>query len=193
MDVNDLIAQLRSLVENARSMPMSASAVINRGDALDLIALLHGEFDGRRRELLAARAERQGRLDAGDSLTFPSGGPRQADWTVPPAPPDLQDRRQDEGDEHRVQPLDGAADEVLVDERLGQSGDHDAGKSEQDAGQDGQGEPVQRERSPAPLQPGWGCARMCTRLPVRRAHEAGDGTIPALTDRSTRARWRAPR
>lgn len=42
MDVNDLIAQLRAVIEGARSMPMSASAVINRGEVLDLIARLEG-------------------------------------------------------------------------------------------------------------------------------------------------------
>jgi hypothetical protein len=40
VDVNDLIAELRSLVEGARSMPMSASAVVNRGEVLELIARL---------------------------------------------------------------------------------------------------------------------------------------------------------
>lgn len=40
MDVNNLIAQLRALVEGARSMPMSASAVVNRSEVLDLIARL---------------------------------------------------------------------------------------------------------------------------------------------------------
>ncbi len=40
MDVNELVAQLRSQVENARSMPMSASAVINRAEMLDLVARL---------------------------------------------------------------------------------------------------------------------------------------------------------
>jgi vacuolar-type H+-ATPase subunit H len=39
-DVNDLIAKLRALVENARSMPMSASAVINRSEVLDLVTRL---------------------------------------------------------------------------------------------------------------------------------------------------------
>ena len=34
-------------------------------DALAFVAELHRTFDGRRRELLAARAERQRRLDAG--------------------------------------------------------------------------------------------------------------------------------
>ncbi len=40
MDVNELIAQLRSQVENARSMPMSASAVINRAEVLELVGRL---------------------------------------------------------------------------------------------------------------------------------------------------------
>ena len=39
-DVNTLVAQLRSMVENARSMPMSASAVINRAEVLELIGRL---------------------------------------------------------------------------------------------------------------------------------------------------------
>ncbi|HET7173963.1 MAG TPA: hypothetical protein VFI30_06780 [Nocardioidaceae bacterium] len=37
MDVNELVAALRSTIESARSMPMSASAMVNRGDVLDLI------------------------------------------------------------------------------------------------------------------------------------------------------------
>jgi len=40
MDLDELIAQLRSQDENARSMPMSASAVINRAEVLELIARL---------------------------------------------------------------------------------------------------------------------------------------------------------
>jgi hypothetical protein len=40
LDVNDLIAHLRALVENARSMPMSSSAVINRAEVLDLVTRL---------------------------------------------------------------------------------------------------------------------------------------------------------
>jgi len=38
VDVKDLIDQLRSTIEGARSMPMSSSAVINRGEILALIA-----------------------------------------------------------------------------------------------------------------------------------------------------------
>lgn len=37
MDVNELVAALRSAIESARSMPMSASAMVNRGEVLDLI------------------------------------------------------------------------------------------------------------------------------------------------------------
>ncbi len=64
-------------------------------EAIDLVALLHEEFDGRRRELLARRAERQAALDAGATLDFPSETRevREAQWTVPPAPPALADRR----------------------------------------------------------------------------------------------------
>ncbi len=62
-------------------------------DALDLLGLLHSEFDGRRRALLKARDERQARLDAGELLELPSGGVRDEEWTVPPAPAGLQDRR----------------------------------------------------------------------------------------------------
>lgn len=40
VDVSDLIAQLRALVEGARSMPMSTSAVVNRSEVLDLITAL---------------------------------------------------------------------------------------------------------------------------------------------------------
>jgi malate synthase len=63
--------------------------------ALDLVALLHDEFEGARRELLAARGERQAELDAGGTLDFPAvtAPVRESDWRVPPAPPALADRR----------------------------------------------------------------------------------------------------
>jgi malate synthase len=62
-------------------------------DALELVAALHDEFDERRRELLVERARVQAKLDAGGTLDFPTGGPREREWSVPPAPPALQDRR----------------------------------------------------------------------------------------------------
>lgn len=37
MDVHAKLAELRQLVEDARSMPMSASAVVNRGELLTLV------------------------------------------------------------------------------------------------------------------------------------------------------------
>jgi vacuolar-type H+-ATPase subunit H len=40
VDVNELIARLRATIEGARSMPMSASAVINRSEVLDLVSQL---------------------------------------------------------------------------------------------------------------------------------------------------------
>ncbi len=58
--------------------------------ALDLLATLHRELDGRRRELLAARVERQSELDAGAGLEFVSA---PEDFTIAPVPEALQDRR----------------------------------------------------------------------------------------------------
>ena len=51
--------------------------------------------DRERRELLAARAERQARLDAGERPDFlaETQDVREGDWRVAPAPADLQDRR----------------------------------------------------------------------------------------------------
>ncbi|KEF35375.1 malate synthase [Deinococcus sp. RL] len=56
---------------------------------------LHARFDARRRELLAARQERQQRLDAGELPDFlPETAPiREGDWRIRPLPADLQDRR----------------------------------------------------------------------------------------------------
>jgi malate synthase len=64
-------------------------------DALKFTVDLERRFGARRRELLAARARRQERLDAGDRPDFLSETAeiRNADWTVAPLPPDLIDRR----------------------------------------------------------------------------------------------------
>jgi malate synthase len=63
--------------------------------ALDFVGRLHRRFDGTRQWLLKARAERRARLSAGGSLDFLAStrGVREADWTVPPPPDDLRDRR----------------------------------------------------------------------------------------------------
>jgi len=63
--------------------------------ALGFVAELHERFDGRRRELLSARVERQKRFDAGELPDFleETRHIRESDWTVAPIPADLQDRR----------------------------------------------------------------------------------------------------
>ncbi|MFL5828125.1 MAG: malate synthase A [Thermoleophilaceae bacterium] len=64
-------------------------------DALEFLSGLHRQFEGRRRELLAKRAERQAELDAGGSLDFLESTReiREGDWQVAPPPPALEDRR----------------------------------------------------------------------------------------------------
>ena len=64
-------------------------------EAVDFIAELHGRFDARRRELLAARAERQARFDSGERPDFlaETEAVRLGGWTVPEAPKALADRR----------------------------------------------------------------------------------------------------
>jgi malate synthase len=63
-------------------------------EALAFIAALETRFGARRRALLAARVERQARLDAGENPEFPNNADiRNGDWKVRPAPADLQDRR----------------------------------------------------------------------------------------------------
>ncbi|MDP6350770.1 MAG: malate synthase A [Alphaproteobacteria bacterium] len=63
--------------------------------ALAFVADLHRRFEGRRRELIAARAELQTRLDAGETLDFPpeTADVRAGNWKIAPVPADLQDRR----------------------------------------------------------------------------------------------------
>jgi malate synthase len=65
-------------------------------DALAFVAGLHRSFDDRRRELLAARDERQAEWDAGvlpDFLADTRSIRDDPAWRVPPAPADLADRR----------------------------------------------------------------------------------------------------
>lgn len=64
-------------------------------DALAFVADLERNFGQRRRELLAARVERQKRLDAGEKPDFlpHTKAIRDGDWTVAPLPKDLLDRR----------------------------------------------------------------------------------------------------
>jgi malate synthase len=64
-------------------------------DAVQFIVELQRRFNARRAELLAARAGRQKRLDAGEKPDFlkETLDIRQSEWTVAPIPADLLDRR----------------------------------------------------------------------------------------------------
>ncbi len=63
-------------------------------DALEFVAELHRYFNPRRTELLKARMERRARLAAGETLDFlkETREIRESDWTVAPAPEDMQQR-----------------------------------------------------------------------------------------------------
>jgi malate synthase len=77
------------------SVPNQLVAEILTSDALKFVVDLERRFGPRRRELLAAREERQKRLDAGERPDFlpQTAEVRNSDWTVAPLPPDLLDRR----------------------------------------------------------------------------------------------------
>ncbi|QEI06884.1 malate synthase A [Pigmentiphaga aceris] len=80
----------------AISAPVSAEfAEILTPDALALVAKLHRQFESRRQELLAARAARAKRLDAGERPDFlpETQAVRDGDWTITPLPQDLLCRR----------------------------------------------------------------------------------------------------
>jgi len=64
-------------------------------EALALVAALHRQFEGRRKELLAARVTRQAELDSGHLPDFlpETAQIRAADWHIAPLPADLLDRR----------------------------------------------------------------------------------------------------
>jgi malate synthase len=63
--------------------------------AIDFIVDLQRTFNGRRKELLNAREERQRRLDAGERPNFleETRFIRESEWTVAPMPADIIDRR----------------------------------------------------------------------------------------------------
>ncbi len=64
-------------------------------EALALVARLHRAFEPRRQQLLAARAERAKRLDAGERPDFlpETRHIREGDWTIAGIPPALECRR----------------------------------------------------------------------------------------------------
>ena len=63
-------------------------------DALEFVRELDHEFEGRRQELLEARAQRHARLDDGETLGFleETAEIREGDWTVAPVPEALTQR-----------------------------------------------------------------------------------------------------
>src|SRR5689334_10294894 len=63
--------------------------------AVGFVAHLHRKYEERRRACMKRRAERQARLDRGETYGFlPETRPiRESHWTVAPIPKDLQDRR----------------------------------------------------------------------------------------------------
>lgn len=75
-------------------MPIAGSETVLSNEALAFVESLHRAFDGRRVELLARRAERQKRFDAGELPGFlaETAAVREGDWTVAPAPADLRKR-----------------------------------------------------------------------------------------------------
>ena len=84
----------RPLAVAAPSLLPGADEILTDA-ALGFVAELHERFDVRRRELLAARAERQQRFDAGELPEFreETRHIRDSDWTVAPIPHDLTARR----------------------------------------------------------------------------------------------------
>ena len=64
-------------------------------DALAFVAKLHRAFEPRRRELLAARRERQSRIDAGEMPDFlaETKSIREGNWKIAPLPQPLECRR----------------------------------------------------------------------------------------------------
>ena len=81
-------------VEIHASMTPEQSTIITP-QALAFVAKLARKFEGRRRELMAARARRQADFDAGQLPDFlpETKSIREKEWTVAPVPRDLQDRR----------------------------------------------------------------------------------------------------
>ena len=84
----------RPLAKAAPSSLHGAADILTDG-ALGFLAELHERFDARRRDLLAARGERQTLFDAGELPDFPeeTRHVRESEWTVGPIPADLLDRR----------------------------------------------------------------------------------------------------
>jgi malate synthase len=84
----------RSGVTIDASIPKECEEILSP-EALALVAELHRRFDGRRRQLLEARVERQKAIDGGKLPDFlpETAEIRKSDYKVAPIPADLADRR----------------------------------------------------------------------------------------------------
>jgi malate synthase len=78
-----------------RSVETARQREILTPEAVAFVADLHREFNPTRERLLAARQERQARLDAGETPDFlaDTRAVREGTWRVAPPPADLLDRR----------------------------------------------------------------------------------------------------
>ena len=87
-------ATLAIEITNGSVEPELVEGVLT-ADARALLVQLHERFEPRRRELLAARAARQQRLDAGELPDFlpETREVRAGDWRIAPVPAGLADRR----------------------------------------------------------------------------------------------------
>jgi len=65
VDVHEKLAELRRAVEQARSMPMSASAVVNRAEVLTLIDEVSGAVDSAFTDLHRVLADKDAVVDEG--------------------------------------------------------------------------------------------------------------------------------
>ena len=82
-------------MESVSFTPHPAADELLTASARALLADLQRRFGPRREALLAARIERQARIDAGEPLDFlcETRSIRESDWTVAAPPKDLEDRR----------------------------------------------------------------------------------------------------
>jgi len=94
MQLKTSMADQQPSIEIISEIPGSASEILNP-EALALVADLHRRFNGRRRELLAARVTRQQKLDQGEQPGFlaETADVRAGDWRIADIPHDLVDRR----------------------------------------------------------------------------------------------------
>src|SRR6188472_517765 len=98
-DLHGTESRMNSVIDRPRIVaepsPIQGADQVLSPDALELVMELHERFDGRRRELLDRRLDRQERFNAGELPDFREDMRhiRESEWTVGDIPADLQDRR----------------------------------------------------------------------------------------------------